>query len=115
MDKYNLILLNGDQKCEGEITRKQGEQKSAIDFVLVNQAGYKYFRKMEIEENRLMCDLSDHCLVRVDLNLKSYHCDAEAGECVTEYYKTNCEKIKKGLSIEDGTGFDCSRNDKGYN
>lgn len=43
MDKWNMILLNGDLKCEGEITRRQGNIGSAIDFILVNETMYKYF------------------------------------------------------------------------
>ena len=40
MEKWNLTLLNADDRCEGEITREQRGEKSAIDFVLVNERLY---------------------------------------------------------------------------
>ena len=33
----NLILLNSDEKCQGTYTWGRGNQKSAIDLVIVNE------------------------------------------------------------------------------
>ena len=33
---FDLVLMNSDKKCEGTITREKGEQKTAIDMVLIN-------------------------------------------------------------------------------
>ena len=36
LDKFDLVLMNADAKCEGVYTWRRGEQKSAIDFILMN-------------------------------------------------------------------------------
>ena len=43
METYNLILLNNDEKCVGEITRSCRGERSTIDFVLVNRRAYNKF------------------------------------------------------------------------
>lgn len=62
MDK-NLILSNGDQKYEGEITWDGRGFQSAIDFILVNQSMYGKFINMIIDERKEKYDLSDHNLL----------------------------------------------------
>ena len=52
IEKWNLILLNGDEKCEGVITRRQRIIGSAIDFILVNQEMYNFFESMNIDEDK---------------------------------------------------------------
>ena len=37
LERWNLVLLNGDMNCTGEYTWVEGEHKSVIDFILVNQ------------------------------------------------------------------------------
>ena len=39
---YNLTLMNADRKCEGIYTRTRGEEKSAIDMVLMNRGRTKF-------------------------------------------------------------------------
>ena len=65
MIQEDLILLNIDSRCEGTYTWQRGEQKSAIDLIMVNQCGYKKFEEMEVNEKREIYDLSDHCMVRI--------------------------------------------------
>ena len=56
----NLILLNGDPRCSGEITWENRGFKSSIDFILVNQTMYSKFNHMKIDEEKSQFDLSDH-------------------------------------------------------
>ena len=65
MVEYNMVMLNNDVKCKGEITWQRGEQKSTVDFVLVTDKAYEYFKNMEIDEQKLKFDLSDHNLIEV--------------------------------------------------
>ena len=67
MENYNLVLLNGDDLCIGETTREENGHKSSIDFVLVNDQLYNSFSTMLIDENKELFDISDHCLLKVDL------------------------------------------------
>ena len=67
MERYNLVLLNGAEECEGTNTREQGGHRSAIDFMLVNQSFYHLFENMYIDEEREQFDLSDNFLVRATL------------------------------------------------
>lgn len=73
MSDYDLTLLNGDEKCEGQYTWGRQRQKSAIDFVLMNKKAYKLFKKMEIDEDKDIMDLSDHNLITVTLEIRMYN------------------------------------------
>lgn len=70
MDKAMLILLNGDEKCSGEKTRNQRMEKSAIDFIFVNQRIYRNFTYMSIDEEKEIFHLSDHCFVIAKFDLQ---------------------------------------------
>ena len=70
MEKCSLILLNGDDRCERQTTWSRDEQKSATDFVLVNQGMYDNFRQMNIDENKTEFDLSDHHLFSTTFDIK---------------------------------------------
>ena len=63
MQEEDLILLNIDSRCKGTYTWQRGEQKSAIDLIMVNQCGYEKFEEMEVDEKGEIYDLSDHCMV----------------------------------------------------
>ena len=67
---YGLILLNAEEKCSGKYTWSRGEQKSAIDFVLVNENMYKRIQKMEIDEEQEVIDYSDHNLITVTISME---------------------------------------------
>lgn len=61
IEKWNLIMLNMDDACEGLYTRVQGEERSVIDYYLVNEKMYDKFRRMKIDEDKDDYDMSDHC------------------------------------------------------
>ena len=60
MHNHNLILLNNDTKCEGLYTWSRDNQKSVIDYMLVNKKMYDMFIDMKIDENKETIDISDH-------------------------------------------------------
>ena len=70
----NLTMLNDTDKCSGINTWSRGDQKSTIDFVLVNNKGYQTWEWMKIEETQDVFDLSDHYLIDIKLKLNTvYH------------------------------------------
>ena len=90
LEKWNLILLHGDLRCEGIHTQHQNGQKNAIDFIIVNQVLYSYFVGMKIDEDKLECDLSDHCLCDAWFDFKEGRSEIMPCKVVDDYYyKTN--------------------------
>ena len=65
LNEYDLILLNYDDRCTGEVTwkRANGNQKSTVDYILVNEAMYDKFTDMIIDEEEEIYDQSDHNLL----------------------------------------------------
>ena len=43
LEKNNLVLINGDDRCQGITTWEQRNFKSTIDFVICNRSGALYF------------------------------------------------------------------------
>ncbi|CAL4059364.1 unnamed protein product, partial [Meganyctiphanes norvegica] len=70
LNEYNLTMLNLDDRCEGTTTWEARDQKSTVDFVLVNQKMYSRFIEMEIDEKREKIDISDHNLITVTFKMK---------------------------------------------
>ena len=89
LGNYNLTLLNADEKCDGTYTRTRGNQKSAIDWVLMNKEMYGWCERMEIDENKEILECSDHNLISITLNIRK--CDKNKFRKATweegEYYK----------------------------
>lgn len=76
IEESGLILMNIDEKCTGTYTWERGEWKSAIDLVLTNERVYGKFKKMMIDERREVLDISDHCMIIVDMEMEN----GESGE-----------------------------------
>ena len=93
----NLILLNATDKCEGMITWSRGEQRSAIDFVIVNNNALNLCDSMKIDEQQDIFDLSDHNLIEVNLNLHNTHhnFDRNSEWKETVYYKLDENSIEE--------------------
>ena len=72
-----MTLLNADEMCDGLITRERNipahgiYEKSAIDFVLVNEEMYSWCESMKIDEEREIMRCSDHNLISIKLNIKT--------------------------------------------
>lgn len=92
MEEWNLSLLNADDRCEGMFTRIQGENKSVIDYVMVNEIMHRMFRNMIIDENKEIFDTSDHCLVSAWFETVG---SMEVKQCKWEE--------KEYLNVKDGT------------
>ena len=88
MEKYNLILVNGDDRCNGEITREENGFKSAIDFILVNNNMYNKYNYMEIDEDKNIYRLSDHCLLKMNIELNVVISNKIRKREEVEYYDT---------------------------
>merc|ERR1711909_22955 len=67
----DLHHLNIHEKCEGKYTFSSLNGKSAIDHVLINNNMMEDFIGMHIDENRLLLNISDHCLTRVWFKIKN--------------------------------------------
>jgi len=61
---FNLHHLNQTEDCIGTYTFSSNKGKSAIDHILANDKMYAEFKGMHIDEEKLILNISDHCLVR---------------------------------------------------
>ena len=68
-ERNQLEILNLSSKCKGRYTRKNEHSKSVIDYVLCNQAMQNLVREMEIDEDQLRSQISDHCMINVVLEI----------------------------------------------
>ena len=101
---YDLVLMNTDNKCEGTITREKGEQKTAIDMVLMNRNLYEKCKTMKIDEERDIIDISDHNLISIEFNVrqKSGHSYNKNKWIEEEYYKKGEDALKEyGDEVEN--------------
>ena len=70
IDKFDLTLMNGDEKCEGTITREQGDIKTAIDMVMMNRTLYEKCIGMKIDEEKEVIHISDHNLISIEFKAR---------------------------------------------
>ena len=70
IDSWDLILLNGDEKCKGTYTWIRGNSKTAIDMVMVNRRMYEVCEEMIIDEDKEEIQFSDHNLVTISIGLR---------------------------------------------
>ena len=61
---FNLHHLNLTENCIGTYTFNSKRGKSAIDHILVNDKMYVEYKGMHIDEEKILLNISDHCLVR---------------------------------------------------
>ena len=61
---FNLHHLNQTENCIGINTFNSNKGKSAIDHILVNDKMYGNYKGMHIDEEKILLNISDHCLVR---------------------------------------------------
>ena len=54
--------MNSEAKCRGAYTRIERYYKNVIDYILVNEAMYKHYDSMKIDEDKLLYDLSTICM-----------------------------------------------------
>ena len=86
IERKELIVVNGTEKCSGTWTRQNNlneQEKSVIDYVLVNEDLYNHIDHMEIDEEKTFCPFrttklkngvktaySDHNSIVIDFELK---------------------------------------------
>ena len=90
-----MILLNDTEKCKGIYTWGRGEQKSAIDFILVNTLAYKLCQEMNIDEKQEKFDLSDHNLIEISLKLNDTNYQRRGKWEEKQYYRLDDESLDK--------------------
>lgn len=95
MEKFKLTMLNDDMKCEGEITWSRNEQKSVIDFALVTDKLYDKFRKMRIDEDQDIIDISDHNLIEIEIEAKHKRACKSKEWITREFYKTDKDSLER--------------------
>ena len=64
-NKYNLVITNLEENCEGINTWRRNDQTSTIDYILINQNMYNKMIKMKIDEEQERFDLSDHNMLEI--------------------------------------------------
>ena len=64
-NKYNLVIANLEESCEGVYTWGKNESTSVIDYILINQTMYSRMIKMVIDEKQETFDLSDHNMLEI--------------------------------------------------
>ena len=69
LETFDLVLLNADPSCQGQTTWSRGDQKSSIDFVIVNKKLYRNFTLMHIDEDKSNFDLSDHHMITAHFSI----------------------------------------------
>ena len=67
INEQDLLMMNIDAKCTGEITWEQGSSKSVIDYVLVSHSMYDKIEIMRIDDKWEILKLSDHNLINIKI------------------------------------------------
>ena len=70
-------------------------QKSAIDFILVNTLAYKLCQEMNIDEKQENFDLSDHNLIEISLKLNDTNYQRRGKWEGKQYYRLDDESLDK--------------------
>ena len=99
----NLSIINKSDRCEGLWTRKEGNNKSIIDYVLTAKENEKHVDKMIIDENKTFTPFhivknrtiyTDHCAIVVKMNLY-IACKIEQNDNIWAVNKETLKKFEK--------------------
>ena len=94
IEEDGLTLLNLDEKCEGIYTWSRGDQKSVIDYALVNRKMYNHFVEMKIDENKEEFDESDHHLISIKFKFQKTGEKRKNKWIKREYFTTDKKALK---------------------
>ena len=64
ISQYNLNHLNQTEECIGTYTFSTSNGKSATDHILTNNKLFTGYKRMHINEDKTLLDISDHCQVK---------------------------------------------------
>ena len=99
IEENNLVILNMEEECEGETTWEARNQRSVIDYILVNKKMYERFQNMKIDEDKQQFDISDHNLLTAYFKIKMKELYKQKSEEVITYYKINDETTKEYIRM----------------
>ena len=94
IEEDGLTLLNLDEKCEGVYTWSRGDQKSVIDYALVNRKMYNHFVEMKIDENQEEFAESDHHLISIKFKFQKKGEKRKNKWIKREYFTTDKNALK---------------------
>ena len=113
--EFKLSVVNSTLKCQGLWTRALKEQKSVIDYLIVNKEDLEYLNYMRIDEDKIWCPYrtkidkgnikiihSDHNLIEAEIN---WHlaCSREKPKKSVALNAENLIKFKKETSFGNFT------------
>ena len=99
-----LTILNSSRKCVGKWTRIEGESKSILDYIIVDENEKDTLITMKIDEDKHLtpCTIteermipSDHCAIMISFNwlVKAEH--EENDDTYLDTSKKNLEKFSR--------------------
>ena len=100
VEGYGMILLNLDEKCEGRYTRVRGEQRTTVDYILVNKKIYDMFENMRIDENKEVMENSDHVIMSMELKTESRKSGFQKPKWIVKEYLSDKEGDVEALADE---------------
>lgn len=65
--RYRMNILNLDERYKGKFTWERNDQKSVIDFALVNEDFYQITKIITIDDDKNLFDLSDHNMMEITM------------------------------------------------
>ena len=101
-EEYGLITLNLEEKCEGTYTRIAKEQKTTIDYILVNSKIYDIVEEIEIDEDRNILEGSDHVAMRTAIRVKETQGFRKPKWRKKEYISNKDEDIEELVQYIEG-------------
>ena len=103
IDRHNLSVVNGTDKCTGLITRQRNDEKSVIDFVIVSKDILESIDRLVIDEER------NHVLTRYYKSKKRINIhQSDHNVMITSLnFKWNKRIAKKRLEIFNFKNKDC--------
>ena len=90
MTENNMIMPHDMDKFKGTYTWSRGQNKSVIDFVLVNGLTFGICDQMKLDEQQEQFDLTDHNLIEISLKLNYMHPNYDYHHCVPYHIDVGC-------------------------
>ena len=103
LNKYDLILMNIDERCKGVYTWERGEMKSVIDYVVVNREMYDRVEEVVVDEERKETEISDHCMLSTFLRVGRPQGGGGDGCWIAQkYFRYSEERVQRyRLQVEE--------------
>ena len=113
IDRHNLIVGNGSDKCKGTITRtrvaKERKEESVIDIVMFSDDLKKHFVKMHVDEER------SHVLTRIRKTKNGIKTkESDHNVILTEFNCKISTKVDERLEVYNLKNLECQSKFKDY-